>query len=165
MSASVGNGVMDKAGETRRRMPRLARPECKPSSVIPGKKTLVWIDDYEPGLALYKSMFESLGFRVFTASQGKLGLGLIDSEHVDAVVVDYEMPGMNGEAVTSAIKKNRPDLPVVMFSGSSGIPDRVLNLVDAYCDKAGSREQLVSAIQGVLQSAPNHRSAASVYAA
>jgi CheY-like chemotaxis protein len=113
--------------------------------------TLLWIDDYEPGLILYKALFERLGFRVLTASTGRLGLDLLESHHVDAVITDYEMPGMDGEAVAASVKNRRPELPVLMFSGSSLIPDRARNIVDEVCDKAASREALLAAINRVLE--------------
>src|SRR5438034_4205177 len=50
-------------------------------------KTLVWIDDYEPGLPVYQALAESLGFRVLSASSGRSGLELLLSHRVDAVVV------------------------------------------------------------------------------
>src|SRR5207244_22309 len=105
-------------------------------------KALVWIDDCEPGLPVYQALAESLGFRVLTASSGKTGLELVASHRVDAVVVDYEMPVMNGEAVAKLIKSNWPDLPVILFSG---------------CDKAGSRDALLSAIQRVLATKDHQR--------
>jgi CheY-like chemotaxis protein len=120
-------------------------------------KTLVWIDDYEPGLPVYQALAESLGFRVLTASSGKTGLELVASHRVDAVVVDYEMPVMNGEAVAKLIKSNWPDLPVILFSGSSLLPGRVKHVVDAVCDKAGSRDALLSAIQRVLATKDHQR--------
>ena len=115
-------------------------------------KTLIWIDDYEPGLPVYQALAESLGFRVLTASSGKAGLELVASHRADAVIVDYEMPVMNGEAVAKLIKGNWPELPVILFSGSSLLPSRVKHFVDAVCDKAGSRDSLLSAIQRVLVS-------------
>jgi CheY-like chemotaxis protein len=111
---------------------------------------LVWIDDYEPGLILYKALFENLGFRVLTASHGGTGLDLVATHPADAVVVDYEMPEMDGGAVAASIRHSQPDLPIVMFSGSLMLPRRVRNLVDAVCDKAGSSDQLLATIQRVL---------------
>jgi len=123
----------------------------------PEPKTLVWIDDYRPGLIVYKAVFEGLGFRVLTASSGSLGLELVDSDPVDAVIVDYEMPEMDGEAVATSIKNSRPELPVIMFSGSSLVPSRVKNVVDAVCDKAGSRDELLAAINRVLGNRSNYQ--------
>lgn len=120
-------------------------------------KTLVWIDDYQPGLTVYKTVFERLGFRVLTASCGRLGLNLIDSNPVDAVIVDYEMPEMDGEAVATSIRNSRPELPVILFSGSSLVPSRVKSVVDAVCDKAGSRDELLAAINRVLGNGSNYQ--------
>ena len=123
----------------------------------PEPKTLVWIDDYQPGLTVFKAVFEGLGFRVLTASCGSLGLDLVDSNPADAVIVDYEMPEMDGEAVATSIKNSRPELPVIMFSGSSLVPSRVKNVVDAVCDKAGSRDELLAAINRVLGNRSNYQ--------
>ncbi len=114
------------------------------------KPSLLWIDDYKLGLELYRVMFERLGFRVLTASTGEEGLKIARANHVDIAVTDYEMSGMNGEAVTLAIKAVDPEIPVVLFSGSTLLPARVRRLADACCDKAGSRDQLCSTIFRVL---------------
>jgi DNA-binding NtrC family response regulator len=129
---------------------RHSRLLCHHGTELGPRGTLLWIDDYEPGLILYKALFEQLGFRVLTASQGRLGVDLLQLHQVDAVITDYEMPGMDGEAVAASIKNSRPELPVLMFSGSSLIPDRVKNMVDGVFDKAGSREELLTAINRVV---------------
>jgi CheY-like chemotaxis protein len=110
----------------------------------------VWIDDYEPGLAVYKAIFETFGFQVLTASRGQLGLDLVASQPVDAVVVDYDMPEMDGEAVAASLKSSSPDLPIVMFTGNAVVPGRVKGVVDAICDKAGSCDQLLATIRGLI---------------
>lgn len=130
----------------KRPVPTLRHRPCRP---VAGK-TLLWIDDYEPGLALYKAVFEGFGFKVITAARGKKGLDLAASHHIDAVVVDYEMPEMDGEQVAASLKDFYPDLPVVLFTGSDTISHRARNLVDAVCDKAGPRNQLLATIRGVM---------------
>ena len=112
--------------------------------------TLLWIDDFAPALAMYKAMFESLGFRVLTASSGAEGVLLALSNYVDAIITDYEMPEMNGEAVASAIKTFRPGIPLLMFSGSTLISARCRRFVDVFCDKARSRDELLDAIHTLL---------------
>jgi DNA-binding NtrC family response regulator len=142
-------GVTHRSGVNRRH----SYSNGRHAAALAERATLVWIDDYEPGLILYKTLFEQLGFRVLTAANGRLGLDLLESHHVDAVITDYEMPGMDGEAVATSVKNRRPELPVLMFSGSSLIPESARNIVDEVCDKAGSREALLAAINRVLEEA------------
>ena len=123
---------------------------AKQRPVCSGRPTLLWVDDFQPGLALYRSMFEGLGFKVLTATSGKQGVRLAAENLVDVVVTDYEMPGMNGEALAVAIKSLKPRVPVVLFSGSTLIPLSARRVIDAFCDKAGSRNQLSNTIHRVL---------------
>ena len=104
---------------------------------------------------MYKAIYENLGYNVHTASRGNEGLEILASRSADAVIVDYEMPEMDGGVVTESIKKRWPNIPVIMFSGSAIVPPHVTNLVDAFCDKAGRREDLQLAIQNALQKKQN----------
>ena len=153
----------------RANMPKSARVSIMPSDVKPvlwtraprvrssrpairvAKPTLLWIDDFQLGLEMYRAMFERLGYRVLAASSGEKGLQMAASHDIDLVVTDYEMPDMNGEAVALALKTLKPHVPVILFSGSTTLSDRALHLVDACCDKAGSREELLAAIHFLLQ--------------
>jgi CheY-like chemotaxis protein len=146
-----------------------ARTDSVPSAVVPTNRsgrvgcvgsrkpqakapyTLLWIDDFVPGLAMYKAMIEPLGLRVLTASSGAEGLKVALSTYLDAVITDYEMPEIDGEVVASAIKALRPGVPVMMFSGSTLIASRCRRVVDVFCDKAGSRDELLAAIHRLLQ--------------
>ena len=115
-----------------------------------GRPTLLWIDDFEPGLAVYQAMFENLGFSVLTASSGKAGITMAALNRVDVVVTDYEMPEMNGETVAASIKAIQPGIPIILFSGSTLVPLRARRVVDAFCDKAGSRDHLLATIHRLL---------------
>jgi CheY-like chemotaxis protein len=114
------------------------------------RPTLLWIDDFLPALELYKASFERLGFNVLTASSGEEGVSLAASNDIDAVVTDFEMAGMNGDAVATAIKSLNSKTPVIMFSGSTLIPLRTRRVVDAFCDKAGSRDRLLNVLHRLL---------------
>jgi len=114
------------------------------------RPTLLWIDDFEPGLAVYQAMFENLGFNVLTASSGEAGIKIAAVNHMDVVVTDYEMPEMNGATVAASIKAIKPGIPIILFSGSTLVPLRARRVVDAFCDKAGSRDHLLATIHRLL---------------
>src|SRR3954464_959254 len=129
-------------------MPSTAYSMLQETGVSPSsaEKTLLWVDDYEPALALYKTLFGLSGFHVLTASSGKRALELLRNHHVDAVITDYEMPCMDGAALAQSVKQLRLALPVIMFSGSPEVSDQVSNVVDAFCDKGESRNKLLAVI-------------------
>jgi CheY-like chemotaxis protein len=114
------------------------------------RPTLLWIDDFRPGLAMYKTMFENLGFEVLTAPSGKAGIRLAATHNIDLVVTDYEMPDLDGVSVAAAVKELNPGTPVILFSGSIVVPLRARRVVDACCDKAGSRDPLLRKIYNLL---------------
>jgi DNA-binding NarL/FixJ family response regulator len=88
---------------------------------------------------------------VLTANTGEAGIELAALYPIDVVVTDYEMPGMDGLRVAVSVKALNPRTPVLLFSGSSLVPGRVRRLVDAFCDKAGPRSELLAAIHRLLQ--------------
>ena len=116
-----------------------------------GRPTLLWIDDYEPGLAMYRAMFEAQGFQVLTATSGEAAIDILMVQHADLVVTDYEMPVMNGEQVALAVKALRPGTPVLLFSGSIAFSPRLRRMVDGVCDKAGSRHDLIASVQNLIR--------------
>jgi DNA-binding NtrC family response regulator len=119
------------------------------------KKTLLWIDDYEPALMVYQAIFEKLGFRVITAPRPALGLQVAASQHLDAVISDYEMPEMNGASVAVALKRGHPHLPVIFFTGTHSLPSGVKNLADAFCDKAAPLQRLLATLDRLLVKKPS----------
>lgn len=124
-------------------------PQCGPYEDM-GRPLLLWIDDFAPGLMLYRAIFDRHGFRVITAASGAEGLRLAALHHPDVVVTDYEMPEMDGEAVAVALRVIAPHIPIIMYSGSTLVPLRVRRSVSAFCDKASSRDQLLNAIHRVM---------------
>src|SRR5256885_9840818 len=61
------------------------------------KPTILCIDDHWNGLIGRKMLLEKHGYEVLEATGGDEGLKLFLSRSVDAVVIDYQMPGMNGD--------------------------------------------------------------------
>lgn len=120
------------------------------SQTRPQPATLLWIDDYQPGLDFYRIVFEQLGFRVLAASHPRVGVALAVSQPIDAVITDYEMPDMNGAAVAAELKRRSPDLPVILFTGTTSLPAQLRNCADAICDKAAPFEKLLAVVKQLV---------------
>jgi CheY-like chemotaxis protein len=65
---------------------------------------------------------------------------------VDAVVLDYLMPGMDGGETAHRLRNMRSDIPLILSSGCLTIPERVLKIVDAVVEKAAGPEALIEAL-------------------
>ena len=114
------------------------------------RKTLLCIDDNQSCLNIHKIILEGLGYVVLTASSGREGLEVFASNAIDAVILDYQMPDMNGEMVAAEMKKMNPPVPILMLSGCVSLPERALRLVDEFIPKGNPAEFLLLAVQQLL---------------
>ena len=78
--------------------------------------TLLVIDDDTQVQSLLKHFFQKKGLRVLTASSGEEGLKALAQKPV-LILLDINMPGMDGVMALKKIKQQQPTLPVVMISG------------------------------------------------
>jgi CheY-like chemotaxis protein len=123
--------------------------------------TILCIDDDRDTLDVRKKVLLSSGYSVLTSQSGIEGLEVVSSgTPVDLVVLDYVMPGMNGDQVAESLKSNFPHLPVIAVSAVR-LPPRMLEIVDAYVQKGQDVEVLLSTIERVLSptaAVPQHES-------
>jgi DNA-binding response OmpR family regulator len=116
-------------------------------------KTILFVDD-EPSILQVRSLiFESEGYAVLTAESGEEALEILATNTVDVIVLDYLMPGLNGEETAIRIRKLHCDVPIVMSSGCLTLPARVLALVNASVDKILGPEPLLAAVEQQLKHA------------
>jgi CheY-like chemotaxis protein len=110
-------------------------------------KTVLCVDDEENGLTLRKRVLEKSGYRVLTACSGEEALRIYNSEPIDAVVLDYFMPGMNGLKVAARLKEIGAVVPIIILSAYTPILDEALGLADCWITKAaGDPSELSRAI-------------------
>jgi CheY-like chemotaxis protein len=115
-------------------------------------KTVLCIDDDSTGLSLRKMMLEAEGYYVFTANNGEEGIALLDAERIDAVILDYNMPEMNGGEVARRIRDRWSNIPVLMLSGyPDDVPEEAVHLVDAFVTKGEAPERLLQVLAANLQ--------------
>jgi DNA-binding NarL/FixJ family response regulator len=85
------------------------------------------------------------------AYDGSEALALIPTAQPDLVLMDLKMPGMNGIQATREIKKNFPQIKVLVlttFGEDEWVFDAVSSGADGYLLKGTPREQLVGAVKG-----------------
>jgi CheY-like chemotaxis protein len=115
------------------------------------KAIILCIDDDGAGLEARKELLEISGYEVLSAQSGEQGLRLFVSHPVDAVVLDYKMPRMNGDRVASQMRRVKPDVPILMLSGYSELRRNELTCVDAFLIKGESWSTVVSTLDRLLK--------------
>jgi len=114
------------------------------------KATILCIDDHWNGLIGRKMLLEKNGYEVLEASGGDEGLRLFLSRNVDAVVLDYQMPGMNGDVVAEKMKRINSHVPIMLLSAYGPLPKSKLRAVDSFLTKSQPPKVLLSKLQGLL---------------
>jgi DNA-binding response OmpR family regulator len=93
------------------------------------RKTLLIVDDdNELRSALAEQFMLAEGFDVIEADGGKAGLALALEGKADLILLDIDMPDMNGREVCRELRRQNVRLPVIMLTGQSGEDDTVSGL-------------------------------------
>jgi CheY-like chemotaxis protein len=112
---------------------------------------ILCIDDEDLGLEIRKMVLEREGFSVLTAKDGATGLEVLDAEHIDAVILDYAMPGINGGQVAAIVRQRKPTMPILMLSAYVALPADVMRVVSATATKGDGAYTLVEKLKELLQ--------------
>jgi CheY-like chemotaxis protein len=75
-------------------------------------------------------LLEREGYKVLTAENGTDGLKLFMANPVEAVVLDYAMPGMNGGEVAAEMKRLKPQVKILLLSAYVDLPEDATRWVD-----------------------------------
>jgi twitching motility two-component system response regulator PilG len=108
------------------RLEEIREQEESASSAPRGKKILV-VDDSATVRKLISGKLEKSGHEVVCAEDGEQAVAMIKSMVPDLVLLDIEMPKMDGYQVCKMIRSNEAtrEVPVVMISGKDGFFDKV----------------------------------------
>jgi CheY-like chemotaxis protein len=115
--------------------------------------TILCIDDEALGLEIRKAVLERAGYHVLTAVDGPTGLSLFRGHSVDGVVLDYYMPEMDGGAVAEAMRRERPDVPIMLLSAYINLPVEVVQLADVTLLKGEGPRELLDKLEIMLRGA------------
>lgn len=125
------------------------------TAMLYGHETVLLVDDDPEVLRITSEILVQYGYRVLTAVDGLEALGLFEEyrEEIKAAVIDMIMPRMNGREAIKQMRKQAPDLPIILASGyTDDIVDSAaidaLNVV--FLPKPVDHRKLVAAIRSGL---------------
>jgi two-component system nitrogen regulation response regulator NtrX len=94
------------------------------------------------------------GYDVLTAAGGKQALELLRGAAVDCMILDLEMPGMDGFEVLRALDQQGSEVPIIVYTGT-GNYDRCIEAIRlgayGFIDKAEPMERVVREVESVLE--------------
>jgi len=126
-------------------------PEPLRLHAVPSRRELLCVDDDPNTLMLRKLVLEAAGYSVRTADSGESALkALAQGEKADLVLLDYLMPGMNGNELAIKLREQYPHMPLIAVSAVGQLPETLLRVVDAHFQKGQGPELLLSTISGIL---------------
>ncbi|WP_027501376.1 response regulator transcription factor [Rhodococcus sp. UNC363MFTsu5.1] len=120
------------------------------------QKVLIVEDDADVQTALRRGL-ELSDFMVVTAADGAAALRAVDEHDPDLVVLDLNLPILDGVGVVKALRAVHNDVPVCVLSARSAVDDRIAGLeagADDYMIKPFEFGELVARIRALLRRRP-----------
>ena len=114
------------------------------------------VDDDKHTRQLFRAILENEHYTVSTAADGEKALALMDSEHIDLVVLDIMMPRMDGYEFTKALREVENNLPILMVSAKQLPEDKKKGFfvgTDDYMTKPIDEEEMLLRIKALLRRA------------
>ena len=120
---------------------------------------MLCVDDAEVILRFYQELFGRHGYEVVAATNGYQALDAFRSRapHIDAVILDYEMPGMTGLELAILLKRHDPTLPIMMVSGMAPQGDEMSPFIDAAVAKGVPVSDIIRQVELLLAERPRRQ--------
>ena len=140
-------------------LPRLVNPTTSTVDIeepLPGgRERLLFVDDEAALVHLWQAALEHLGYSVVVCTSSLKALDVFHAapQSFDLVITDYTMPTMTGEVLAHELRRIRPDIPIILYTGFSDtmVAERARALgIDAFVLKPVRVRDLNLAIRQVL---------------
>jgi len=129
-----------------------AGPFCFPLEVA---MRILVVEDNPINMTLFSSVLESAGLTVLKAVNARDGITLVEAEMPDMILMDVQLPGMDGLSATRMLKgkPGTSHIPIVVISafGTLGEEEEIINSgCDAYVRKPIDYKHLLKLITDIL---------------
>ncbi len=128
------------------------------------QRRILVVDDEANVRTVFSDILKKENYLVKQAKDGPEAIKAIDEETFDLALVDLRMPHMDGIEVLENIKKRKPEIPVIVYTGYGSITSAVEAMRKGafdYLNKPFSPQQLKSNIKKALEGAGGEKSAVS----
>ncbi|MFV8451790.1 quorum-sensing autoinducer 1 sensor kinase/phosphatase LuxN [Vibrio campbellii] len=125
--------------------------------------TVLIVDDKEVQRALVQMYLNQLGVNSLQANNGENAVEVFKANHVDLILMDVQMPVMNGFDASQRIKELSPQTPIIALSGESG--ERELDMINKLMDGRLEKPTTLNALRHVLGNWLNKNTASSSFEA
>ena len=118
-------------------------------------RTILAIDDDKNTLDVYRSVLENHKYNVICVDNGPEGLDRLEKEHVDILLADLCMPGMDGFDLIEKIRAKNNSLPIIVVTGKEITEQenaRLESKIQAICQKSKLKPaDLIEQLEKTLQ--------------
>ena len=118
-------------------------------ATAPRKPTLLCVDDNQTALHVRQMVLESVGYTVLVANDSATAMEIFSSSVVDMVVSDHFLQDCTGIELATAMKKLKPDVPIVIISGLVDEPEGIEH-ADLFICKGDSPPEVLKKISELL---------------
>jgi CheY-like chemotaxis protein len=121
------------------------------STVSKELRTVLIVDDFDDTRLLLRTWLERRGFRVVEAENGLQAIDQADTELPDLIIMDMQMPGLDGLSATRRIRKSHDSVPILAVSAYGAEQYRDLALA-AGCNDYVSTPFEPATLEGIIRS-------------
>jgi DNA-binding response OmpR family regulator len=103
---------------------------------------------------LFETILQKAGYSVYPAANGEDALSLMDTQHIDLIVLDIMMPKMDGISVLENMRNAQNFTPVLLLTAKAEIEDRISGLkagADDYLAKPFAMGELIARIEALTR--------------
>jgi CheY-like chemotaxis protein len=116
----------------------------------PARTTVLLVDDEPEVRTSLAVMLRTLGYDVQAVEGGEAALAWMTQARPSLVITDLGMPGMDGNALASAVRCRWPDVPIVLLTGWATVTDAVPDGIRALLSKPLRMAQLRQCLREIV---------------
>src|SRR5581483_7435308 len=124
-AAAVRRAGQDAQARARRESRRgnaqaAARDRRKTGEIDLNKKSVLIVEDNQLNRELANALLKTAGYQVLTAQDGAEALMVLGREHVDLMLLDIDLPFIDGHNILQAVREKGIEIPAIVVSGLPG---------------------------------------------